>query len=98
MVHLYTNVNKTMEELGLIYGCSRSSIRTWLAKANVVLRAPARRKTYAGYIPNPRKPVVTEEQIQEAVADRKMGMTWKELSDHYKVSMSHLRRKVLARM
>lgn len=95
MIHLYTNVNKTMEELSMIYSCSRNSIKTWLRKGNVIFRAPSRRRTSVGYIPNPRKPIISAERIAEACEDRKAGLTWRELSRHYNVSVSHIRRKVL---
>lgn len=95
MIHLYTNVNKTMEELGMIYNCSRNSIRTWLVKGNVVFRAPSRRRTSVGYIPNPRKPIITADRIADALIDRKSGLSWRELAVHYNVSVSYLRRKVL---
>jgi transposase-like protein len=95
MVHLYTNVNKTLEELGMIYGCSKNSISTWLKRANVTFRAPSRRRTSVGYIPNPRAPIISAERIADAAEDRKSGLSWRELSLHYNVSVSYIRRKVL---
>ncbi|TKW65161.1 MAG: hypothetical protein DI616_15655 [Paracoccus denitrificans] len=95
MIHLYTNVNKTLEELSMIYGVSRSSISTWLKKANVKLRAPSRRRTSVGYVPNPRKLIINERIIKNASVDRSSGVSWREIASRYDISVSYIRRKVL---
>lgn len=95
MIHLYTNVNKTLEELSMIYGVSRNSISTWLKKANVELRAPSRRRTSVGYVPNPRKLIINERIIKNASVDRSSGVSWREIAKRYDISVSYIRRKVL---
>lgn len=80
MVHLYTKVNKTMEELALIYSCSRDTIGYWLHKANVTIRKPGRRG----------RELISPEMIEQIAQDKASGKQWKELSRVYGYTVAYL--------
>lgn len=73
MVYLYTELNKTVEELAIIYSSNRTTIRKWLKQANVVMRKPGRRG----------RELISPDMIQQIASEKASGMTWKELGKHY---------------
>lgn len=96
MVQLYTMANKTKEELGLIYGCSISSITTWLKKEGVTFRKSGRRKLEKiKPPPKPRPKRLTDELAGNIAAEyRRGGVTWQELGAHYNFDWKYLCNKV----
>lgn len=89
MAYLYVEERKTLLEVGEIMHASHSTVRRVLTKAGVELRKAQRRSGCKRIETHkPRQHLLCEADMLEAAKDKLLGLSWREIGEHYKVSRS----------
>lgn len=88
MVYLYVREGKCLREIGLLMHTSRSTVGRELVKAGVTLRKPKKRPKLR--IIKRKDPILCDADMEELKQDRLLGISWKEIGEHYKLSRSQI--------